>query len=151
MVEALGRCFLGRSSRSQPQFDPLNGLRPVAVAFVVSSPSAATGFVSFPAPTLAARGSLRPALREPRPQGSRRQDHASEPRAQKSLVGHVERTCFQHPTVPGARDVADGFSILPHHRPGLVFPINRARRFLALHHRVEAERADGRDRCHGDT
>jgi hypothetical protein len=38
MVEALGRCFLGQSSRSQPQFDPLNGLRPVAVAFVVSSP-----------------------------------------------------------------------------------------------------------------
>ena len=36
MVEALGRCFLGQSSRSQPQFDPLNGLRPVA--FVVSSP-----------------------------------------------------------------------------------------------------------------
>ena len=36
MVEARGRCFLVQSSRSQPQFDLLNGLR--AVAFVVSSP-----------------------------------------------------------------------------------------------------------------
>jgi putative transposase len=67
-----------------------------------------------------------PAAQGPRP------DH------QPGLCRDQGRRCVPHQDHPAQRDVADRLHLLQDHRLGLDVSVDRARRLLALHHRLEA-------------
>ena len=53
-----------------------------------------------------------------------------------------------YPDHPAQRDVADRFYLLQDHRLGLDVPVDRARRLLVLHHRLQAVQHDAAGRLH---